>query len=225
MIFERPWFSILNVFSLIALTPALFLLWSIHTDSPAILNSPEVHLWQQPHSISNEFPERISATHWQFDFEATEQVLTKIKLNETGELILNETTADLLKVAVSKLPLNMTEADLQRIEILVAKGLPGKVGQQLSDVLTGFYRYWQIERIDENNALNIEDKERSFEQTVLLQERYLGKDVAEHLFGRKNAVTRYLYARRRINEDSNLNQAQKRQQLIILQNRFKANEQ
>lgn len=225
MIFVRPRFSILNVFSLIALTLALFLLWSIHADSPDILNSPDVHLWQQPLSISDEFPERISTTHWQFDFESTEQVLTKIKLNGKGELILNETTADLLKVAVSKLPLNMTEADLQRIEILVAKGLPGKAGQQLSGVLTDFYRYWQLARIDDKKALNIEAKERSFDQAVLRQERYLGKDIAERLFGRKNAVTRYLYARRRINEDTNLNQEQKQQQLIILQNRFKANEQ
>lgn len=225
MISERPWFSTFNIFSLLALTLVLFLLWSIHMNSPDIPNSPDVHLWQQPLSISDEFPERISTTYWQFDFGATEQILTKIKLNETGELILNETTADLLKVAVSKLPLDLTEADLQRIEILLAKGLPGKAGQQLSSVLTGFYRYWQLERVDEKKALNIEDKERSFEQTVLRQERYLGQDIAGRLFGRKNAVTRYLHARRGINEDSNLNQEQKRQQLLILQNRFKTNEQ
>ncbi len=225
MIFERLWFSILTVFSLIALTLALFLLWSIHTDSSDILNSSDWHLWQQPLSTSDEFPERISATHWQFDFEAAEQTLTKIKLNEKGELLLNETTADLLKVAVAKLPLNMTDADLQRIEILIAKGLPGKVGQQLSGVLTNYYRYRQALIADTKKMKNTETKEIIFEHTAMLQEYYLEKDIAKKLFGKKNAVTHYLYARRRINQDSNLTQEQKQQQLNVLQDRFKSNEQ
>ena len=210
-----------NIFSLIALALALCLLWSIHTGSPDIMNGPDLHLWQQPLSISGEFPERISTAYWQFDFEAVEQVLTKIKLNGKGELILNQSTADILTTAVSKLPLDMTKADLQRVGVLVSKGGAGKSGQQLSNMLITFYYFQQASRIDETK--NSEAKASDFEQSVLRQERYFGKHVAKQLFGRQNALTYYLHARRRINEDSSLNKIQKQERLRLLQDRFKEN--
>ena len=59
---------------------------------------------------------------------------------------------------------------------------------------------------------------------MLLQEQYLGEGVTAQFFGRENILNHYLYARKAINEDSTLSPTQKRQQLTILQDRFKAHE-
>lgn len=215
----------LSTYLLIApLALALFLLWSIHADSPEVSSKSNLHLWQQPLALASQFPEPISTDYWRFDFEASVQFLANIKYTEIGDIILNANSAKTLEDAVSKLPQTMTKTDLHRAELLVTKNFPGQAGQQLAKVLTSFYRYQQASMIETDKPQDMAAKERRFEQTILRQQRYLGKEVANKLFGRQNAVTRYLHARQQINKASNLTQEQKQQQLTTLQGRFKANE-
>ena len=238
----------LRLISAIALAVAFFItlsgLWSLHADSLSSLNSSldvsldnaDPHQWQQPFVISDRFPERISANDWQFDYEVTEQALLKIKQTKSGELILNAGTAKVLEDAVSKLPSQMKQDELRRIEFLVTKGLPGRAGQQLASIFTKFYYYQQALNSNSSTAAiqdssqektqeSTVDQEQSFKQMVLLQKEYLGEDISEQFFGRQNRLNQYLYARKAINDDLSLNSAQKQQQLSILQDRFKANEQ
>tara|TARA_R110001592_G_scaffold10098_1_gene52589 strand:- start:31646 stop:32332 length:687 start_codon:yes stop_codon:yes gene_type:complete len=222
---QKP-FKLLFV-SVIALAIALFVLWSVHAESPMFLNNADSHQWLQPSAISDRFSERISTNYWQFDYEATEQALLKIKQSKSGDLILNASTAKVLEKAVSTLPPQMQTDELQRVDLLVSKGLPGRAGQELASVVTNFYNYQQALK-SANSTVNTPqytfDQERSFKQMVLLQEQYLGKDISGQLFGRQNRINHYLYARKRINDDASLNPAQKQQQLTALQARFKANE-
>jgi len=210
---------------------SLATLRSLHAESQVFLLGHHQFEWQQPASISDRFPELISTKHWQFDYETTEQLLLKIKPSKTGELILNRNAAKVLEQAVSELPLDMKQDDLQRLALLVAKGLPGKAGRQLASVLTNYYQFYQASNIvsssantPPNTVRNTHNEERSFQQTVLRQEYYLGKTVTQQLFGRQNALTHYLYARRHINENSSLNPDQKQRQLATLQDRFKDND-
>jgi hypothetical protein len=215
----------------IAFVIALSVLWSLHAASlcclDSSLNSSDRHEWQQPSAITDRFPERISTSYWQFDYEATEQALLKIKQSKSGELILNVSTAKVLEKAISTLPIRMKHDELRRVELLLIKGLPGRAGQQLASVFTGFYYYQQA--LNSANSTvdtqeHTDDQELSFKQMVLLQKEYLGEDISEQLFGRQNRLNHYLYARKAINENPSLNPAQKQQQLSILQDRFKANE-
>lgn len=212
---------------------ALSCLWSLHTDSPTSLNSAinsssdrsldnsDPYQWQQPLAISDRYPEPISINNWQFDYEATEQVLQKIKQNKSGKLILNANTARVLEEAVSTLPPLMKQDELRRVEFLVTKGLSGSAGQQLASIFTQFYHYQHALNLANSTVKN---QEETFTRTVLLQKEYLGEDVSELFFGQQNRLNNYLLARKAINEDSSLNSVQKQQELIILQNRFKANE-
>ncbi|MFT6029031.1 MAG: hypothetical protein ACI8O8_000762 [Oleiphilaceae bacterium] len=215
----------------IAFVIALSVLWLLH-EAPlccldSSLNSFDRHQWQQPSAISDRFPERISTKYWQFDYEATEQALLKIKQNEHGGLILNASTAKVLEKAISTLPIQMRQDEIQRVELLVIKGFPGRAGPQLANFFTDFYYYQQA--LNSANSIvdtreHIDGQELSFKQMVLLQKEYLGEDISEQLFGRQNRINHYLYARKAINKDSSLNSAQKQQQLSILQDRFKAHE-
>jgi len=220
--------SNLTIVSVLASAMTLYTLWSLHAESQDFLLSPRKLEWQQPSAISGRFPKLISTNYWQFDYEASAQILLKIKQSKTGELILNANTAKVLEQAVSELPLDMKKNELQRVEFLVIKGFPGKAGQQLSTIFTDFYRFHQASNIASALSISTQNKpnkELNFQQTILRQEHYLGKVITQKLFGRQNALTHYLYARRGINESSNLNQAQKQQLLTTLQDQFKANDQ
>ena len=210
---------------MIVLVMTLYTHWSLHTEPQSFLLISDNIEWQQPSIISNSYPKLISTRYWQFDYEATEKTLLAIKQKKNGELTLNASAAKVLEQAVSTLPPQMNENELKRVELLVAKGLPGKAGHELSTLLANYYHYQQasnIAHVSANTKQNKHDKERSFQQTVLRQERYLGKDITQQLFGRQNALTHYLYARQHINENLNLNQAQKQRQLNTLKDRFKA---
>jgi len=219
--------SILTIVSFLALAMTLYALWSLHAESQGFLLSPRKLEWQQPSYISDSFPELISTNHWQFDYEATEQILLNIKKSKIGELILNAHTAKVLEQAVSELPLDMKKDELQRVEFLVSKGFSEKSREQLATLFTNFYHFKQASNIASALSISTQNKpnkELNFQQTVLRQERYLGKDVAKQLFGQKDTLTQYLYTRRYINENSNLSKKEKQQQLAILQNRFKTND-
>lgn len=205
----------------------LFTLWSLHAESRNSKYISDKLEWRSSSSILKSSSKHISPQDWQFDYEATERTLFKIKLKKNGELLLNAHTAKILEQAVSELPLGMTKEALQRVQLLVAKGLPGKAGQQLASILIKFYHFQQASSTEcpaFNPTLNKYDKARSFQQTVLRQECYLGKTLSQQLFGQKNALTHYLYARQHINEDSTLRPAQKQQQLMELKDRFKAHD-
>jgi hypothetical protein len=221
--------SNLTIILLITFAVTYSTLWSLHADTKDYVLGPHKLEWQQPSLISNRFPELISTNQWQFDYEAVEKLLLKIKKSKTGELILDPNMAKILEEAVSKLPLDMKKEALQRVEFLVTKSLAGTAGQKLATVLTHYYHYQQAENIANSpSKIDIKhdrhEKELNFQQTVLRQERYLGKAVTHHFFGRQNAITHYLYARLRINETTSLSTAQKQQQLNALQDRFKTND-
>ena len=213
----------INIIISIALIMTLSLLWRIHADDKN-LEQEKLHLWQQPLSLNEHFPERLSSSSWRFDFDEVEQVLLSVKQDEMGELIVNETTAKILENAVTKLPSNMQDAELHRIEFLISKGLQRHDGQQLAKLLIGFYRLQQFTVNSNEVVQSLKAKEKRFEETVFHQELYLDKAFAEKLFGRQNSVTRYLYQRLHIQQDQNLTQEQKQQQLDIHQRRFKASE-
>jgi hypothetical protein len=151
-------------------------IWSLHAEPQGLLLTAEKLEWQQPSSISDSFPTLISTHHWQFDYEATEKMLLKIKQKKNGELTLNPSSAKALEQAVSALPSNMSENELQRVELLVTKGLPGKAGQQLASVLTKFYHFQQasnIAHVSVDTKQNEHDKVLSFQQNVLRQQHLL----------------------------------------------------
>ena len=211
----------------LAFTITLYALWTLHTNPQETLITPNKFEWRQPLSLVDNFPTLISTERWAFDYELTEQTLLAIKTNKTGDLILNANTAKQLKKAISNLPSNMTTKELQRIELLASKGLAENTGRQLSTLLIRYYHFQHALNSvlsTSNSQKNNQNKEFSFKQTILLEERYFGKQVSKQLFGQKNALNQYLYARKRINENTTLSREEKIHQLSSLQERFKSHE-
>ena len=216
--------------TLLLLVLALALISSLHSSPVERQGVQSNSQWRQPNAISSIFPEPLSTDEWQFDYDDIEQVLARIKQGESNNLIINETTAVILNEAVSNFSEETNENSLRRIRFLVSKGMRGDAGQELGEILVSFYRYKKaeakeklLEKTSQAKTKSLKVQETRFEQTLLIQERYLGPEVSEQLFGRKNALNRYLLARRRVSENASFTAIQKQKILGQLQQQFKSN--
>lgn len=220
--------SYLTATLLFAFAVALSFVWFLISNSPDRLDLQSSAQWRQPDIISSSYPDPISGTQWSFDYDEIEQTLSQIRQSESGELILNEKTLAILRDAVSKFPNRIDNESLQRIKFLTSKSFSKKAGQQLADVLLNFYAYTKATEQGQELVSTVRPvadpvgrKERLFEESLLRQRQFMGPEVSKRLFGRKNALNQYLYARKRINEDTTLSHLQKQQKLSKLQARFK----
>lgn len=186
--------------------------------------NPDNKEWHQPPITNVLFPELISPEKWSFNFELTEKILSRSKLNENEELLVNSQLVDVLKKATASLPESLNNKQLQRVEFLTSNILPDKAGTQLASLFTNYYRLErQIKATTsaEQDSSNLEDEILKFEALTALQNKYLGKDIAARLYGKKRIVTEYLYERKKINQNTDLSDKQKQQKLNELQIKFK----
>jgi len=208
----------------LAMTITLISFAGFQLESKNSEQNAATHQWLQPQAVTVNYPVPISQDHWQFDYEGVESVLQKVSVNRKGLLLINGDMAVVLAEAVMKLPDNMNEHEFKRVAFLTAKGLPGLAGEQLALILNNFYRYHQVSKHVSGRG-NIKtsqaQKVQLFQQDLALKEKYLSKSVVEALFGQKNRLLNYLFARRKINENSGLSQQQKKQGLAELEQNFK----
>jgi hypothetical protein len=203
------------LFIVVALTLSVH--WALHRQP---LGSPAASLiWTQPSSLGSLFANHISPNEWPFDFESAEQILLALKQNSEGELILNHYSVSVLEAAVRSLPDNLSGVDLKRVELLIIKGLPGRAGSELASLLSNYYGY-RAALENAKTLSNSDSQELKFEQSVLLQEQFFGEDLTQRLFGKRNRLNGYLFARKRINEDPLLDAMQKKKELSILKRQF-----
>jgi len=210
--------------SLVAVAYTVVTLPAIHADLHQTLINDSKAGWQQPIATNAFFSTPISAEQWSFDYEVTEQVLAKVKLDDSGELLLNPGLADILTEAVDSLPRNMNDKALHRAAFLVSKGLPDVPGQQLASVFINYYHLQHASTLVASSGkskLELAGKRSTFQATIERQDHYLGTGVATQLFGKQRRITHYLYQRREIRESSNLSPQQKQKKLHTLQNQRK----
>lgn len=196
-------------------------LWSIHTDLPSSLPSESTQSgktdWQQPIAVNALFPDPISAQQWHFNYEETEEILTQVKLNSHGELLINPELAHILTKSVASMPQNLNKKTENRIAFLVSKGLPGIAGTQLATLLMNYYHLQDATNKTTNKTTSL----ANFLKTEARQNHHLGTDVATQLFGNKRVITRYLLERLAIQENPNLSHQQKEQQRQMLKSQLK----
>jgi 4-amino-4-deoxy-L-arabinose transferase-like glycosyltransferase len=196
-------------------------LWSIHGDLPPALDRNAKAEWQQPIAANTLFPNPISRQQWHFDYEVTEHILGLVKLNSSGEPLLNPELAMSLAKATASLPQNMNEKTLQRIAFLISKSLPHtpNKGEVLAALLINYYHLQsatnKVNAIAEA-PLSTTEKLTDFLQEEARQNHYLGEEVATQLFGAQRNITRYLLERKVIKENVDLSPQQKNQQLDAL---------
>lgn len=189
--------------------------------------------WVQPDEVTRRHPVPISNHQWGFDYQPVEalvQALVQALVpGSDSDLELTNYTAEVLGRIASALPENLTQADIQRIGFLSRQGLPGSIASGVADdlasTLTGFLRYRQAARAQEQAAHNGSGPaaaQARFERSVNLQNQYLGTAAAQHLFGQQRRLQQYLIARQAIQANHDLTAAQRQEALGRASEQFRS---
>lgn len=187
---------------------------------------PDDGEWLQPASVTTAYPQPISSTQWPIDFEIIESQFSRFSVNEAGELPLNATMATALQQAFLQLPAAPEEL-LDRVAVLLRKSFPGQKGAQLSALFRNYARYEQARSM--STAADSQEHSRgsadaaiaALNTSVELQYKFLGKQTALKLFGKQNAMTAYLLARRQVRADAALSQSDKQERLHALRQAYR----
>lgn len=157
------------------------------------------------------------------DFWAAEMALARIARDEHGDPRLDAATEALLSAAVAALPASPTPQSDERIALLMRKSFPGSAQAGLAVLFDEYRRYRAAEieqRETQPSPRDLADEIAGFEATVALRQRYFGKQRAQALFGRQQALTRHLFALRRLEADPALSEAAREQQRRTLQTEY-----
>lgn len=195
--------------------------------------------WHQPAAASRYHPEPMAPLHpkellsteattnrWTFNFAPLEEQIAT-SLAGRRSLKLDDNLLRQFQSAFQALPTPLTSASLQRMELLLRKSFPEPAGGQLAQLIGPLYRYHLAL---ETESLRLAERYPTgsfaasaalFEVSENLQQRHFSPDQIQQLFGRANALSRYLLERRRVREDPDLSLEQKRVALRGLQESLK----
>jgi len=172
--------------------------------------------WEQPASVNTLFPNAISDSAWQFDYNGIEKLLSGIRASDTKELVIGTQTADILNKAVNAIDININPKNLERLKFLVEKELPTDAGDELAKLLIAYFNYTHHDDTKPTASLGLQ-------QQKILQEQYFGEKNAQQLFSKRNAIRDYLDKRQIIQRNQTLNESQKNTALNLLEKNFKKN--
>lgn len=158
-----------------------------------------------------------------FNADAIYVALQNVRLDQNGDVILDDRALDALNDAFQRGELEFTRQNLSDLQELINAGLPGKAGEQTARIATDFYHYLEaqeefIAAYEAQNAeeASVEAAERQYQQLQQLRSRYLGDNVASQLFKAENAHFEYMMEAKRIQKDPSLTEEEKVEKALEL---------
>jgi hypothetical protein len=208
--------------------------WALYPDDDVFYRISDAQsIWFQPAELDQHYPERITSRKWSFDFEPVEEKLTAVAVDAGGRLVISARTQELIQQILNSLDTRLPPENRQRVFLLMQKSVGGEAGAQLADLTFKYSQY--IERMDQleiqvgqmpsvvqtEGAVQGRD-EWQHRQTLALQTQIFGPDVTQAMFGRKQVLADYLFARRRIQADAALTEPEKTRRLDQLKQDYDA---
>ena len=174
---------------------------------------------QTPASVSaNQENQAMISQKFPFTQETVYQALHAVKLDENGDLILDDDALNALNATLEQSQLKLDDEALTELQSLIRKGLPGHAGEQAAQIVADYYKYLGAK--SEFNSLyettngpdqNIENYETQYNELLALQELYLGSDVAKQLFATSNANAQYMFESMKLEANPTLSTDEKEQ--------------
>ncbi len=152
-------------------------------------------------------------------FQEVENALRMAKLDNVGELILDEQALASLNLVVSRLPKNLTPQNIQKIQSLIMKAQPGEAGEQVAEVLGNYYHFKQAEKewLSSGVAVNsLQAAMDQLEKVSAMRQEYLGQDMADKLFLRQQQKASLSFQSMAIQQNKELSAEQKETELAAL---------
>lgn len=193
---------------------------SLHNQLSPQVTDEKSSGWQQPESVSANFPVPIGLEGWTFDYGRMATIVRGMKTLPSGDLILNGDTEKRLALFTAALPSNLSHAERERLAFLISKSAPGRAGIEFGQLIESYVVYEQaLSRIEAEFKSDLHSSDLpslEFSQhRNQLQVDIFGPISADKLFRRKNLTADYILARRRVSSDHALNV--KRKQTLLKQ--------
>ena len=199
--------------------------WALYPDDAVFYRISDAQsVWLQPAELDQKYPERITSRKWSVDFETVEEKLTSVVVDADGRLVISPQTQELMQQILNSLDTKLTQENRQRVFLLMQKSVGGEAGAQLADLTFKYSQY--IERMEQlksesgqpDNGLSWD--EWLHQKTLALQTQIFGPDITQAMFGRKQVLADYLFARRRIQADVSLSETEKARRLEQLKQQY-----
>lgn len=154
-----------------------------------------------------------------FDPEAIYNALQAVKLDEKGDVVIDDDALQALNKTLDHDNLNLDDRSLYELQELIKVGLPGAAGEQTAKVVADYYHYLKAEQ--EFNVLydmaahptkTIDEYEAHYQELSSLRELYMGREVADKLFATADANARYMFDIMQLDADSRLTESEKSDQ-------------
>jgi len=208
--------------------------WGLYPDDDVFYRiSDAQNVWLQPAELDGQYPEYLSSRQWSFDFDVVEEKLSAVPVDGQGNLVISSQTPEFLQKILTSLDPQLSDENRQRAFFLMEKSVGGAAGMQLADLALRYSQY--IKQLDQlkqeaNSVLaamhaegsDLSRDEMLHQQSLVLQHQIFGLDITQAMFGRKQVLADYLFARRRIQADKALSDAEKSKHMEQLKKTYDA---
>ena len=203
----------------------------VTTETPQVREDPgEEKLFSGPMLAAEEEEpeqpveeEQEEETDLPFKLEQVADALSRVELDENGDIVLNETAQTVLEQAFLDARVTMNEQQLEELKIMIEAGLEGQAGEQAVQIAEKFYRYSNAFR-EISDTLAVRGDPQSlrndYEQIARLRRTHLGPELADELYHREEQMARYTLDVMAIQADPDLTPEQRTERQRELASRY-----
>lgn len=167
--------------------------------------------------------EQEEETDLPFKLEQVANALSRVELDENGDIVLNETAQTVLEQAFLDARITMDEQQLEELKVMIEAGLGGQAGEQAVQIAEKFYRYSNAFR-EISDTLAVRGDPQSlrndYEQIARLRRTHLGPELADELYHREEQMARYTLDVMAIQSDPDLTPEQRTERQRELASRY-----
>ncbi|MFL1483540.1 lipase secretion chaperone [Marinobacter sp. LN3S78] len=167
--------------------------------------------------------EQEEETDLPFKLEQVADALSRVELDENGDIVLNEAAQTVLEQAFLDARVTMDEQQLEELKVMIEAGLAGQAGEQAVQITEKFYRYSNAFR-EISDTLAVRGDPQSlrndYEQIARLRRTHLGPELADELYRQEEQMARYTLDVMAIQADPNLTPEQRTERQRELASRY-----
>ncbi len=119
---------------------------------------------------------------WLFYSDPVFSPLEKLAIDTDGHPVVNASFKRALKQSTAKLPVSLSQEQLQRLTFLTERQFPGRKGQVLAAWLVNYHQYREAKVSLLKNAKTDNEPLTAYRALMNLRETYFGKAQAKLLF-------------------------------------------
>lgn len=171
------------------------------------------------HYITVDLPEPAEPIR----FGIIEASLSDIMIGSDGKLQLDAKSESSLSKAEISLLHNSSDKALARVKFLITKSFIGVRGRQLSILFVKYHQYKDAERNyykEVEGDITLAEEYTQLENRAALQESYLGREIAQKLYGQQNAFARIMLKMRMTENNTNISDEEREKQMHHLQEKI-----